>query len=87
MLTIDKLKEIKPNSIFARGVVYEPKLYKEDEIKWVAVRGGIHDWAIYYHHADMSDEYVKYYGDKVFSKDVIKSLVPCDKMAFSMYRY
>jgi len=83
-LTLDKLKSMAPG-IFASGVVdYEMELFH-----WVAVRGVIHDWAIYCGTVDMADEYIKSYGDKLLmlNSKKIRELVPCDNDAFSMYRF
>jgi hypothetical protein len=84
MLTIKKLKEMEPG-IFKRGEGLIPQLHNK-EIKWVAVRGGYHDWAIYYHLVEHSDEYVAAHGDKCFTEDIIKKLVECDDEAYQMYR-
>jgi len=81
-LTLDELKEMKPG-IFADGI----GLDGQNEIRWVAVRGGIHDWAIYYGRLNQGKEEIKSYGDKLFSEDKIKGFVPCDEEAFKMYRY
>ena len=56
-------------------------------LKWVAVRGGIYDWAIYCHFAYHSWDFVKSQGNKVIMEKNIKELVKCDNEAFSMYRY
>ncbi len=56
-------------------------------LRWVAVRGGIHDWCIYCHYADKSVEWIKAQGDKVCIERNIKSCVPCDDESFAMYRY
>lgn len=59
-------------------------------IKWVAVRGGIHDWAIYTDnpYTPMSSfEGVRDRGDKVYDGENIKKLVECDDEAFNMYRF
>ena len=85
VLTVEQLKQMNPG-IFASGSIFEPRLAKE-YLKWVAVRGQIHDWAIYYHREEKSIEFVRDYGDKCFTKEVIKELVPCDDEAFKMYRY
>ena len=85
-LTIEKLKEMNPG-IFKTGVTRDDTIERGTKLKWVAVRGGIHDWAIYYDKAEMSDEYVRDRGDKFTNKDTIRQLVPCDEEAFDMYRY
>ena len=91
MLTLENLKEMEPDTIFAKGIVLDDSdgvnmSNSGSEMKWVAVRGGIHDWAIY---CGLQHDYlgVKMHGDKVFMEEHIKKLVPCDDAAFDMYRY
>lgn len=113
-LTIQKLKEMKPDTIFASGIglIEHPwfnqakKVLEEDgrstKVKWVAIRGGIHDWAIYHSmdanicredyfdcdcHLEASEGTVARCGAKVHKEETIKSLVPCDDEAFGMYRH
>jgi len=92
MLTLQKLKEMKPDTIFTQGeIIDSPEGINMTNsgrmLKWVAVRGGIHDWAIYCHFANNTYEWVYRFGDKVYSKGNIKKLVNCDDEAFKMYRY
>jgi hypothetical protein len=92
MLTVEHLKEMKPNKIFASGLAYdEPHgLFMANtnrELRWVAQRGCIHDWAIYCHFSDKSEDWVARHGDKVSLEDNIRKLVPCNDDAFKMYRY
>ena len=86
MLTKGMLEAMPPSTIFATGVVNEPGLYIEP-VRWLAVRGGIADWAIYYHKEESSMAFVRDSGDKCFTKEIIKKLVPCNKGAFNAYRY
>lgn len=93
MLTLDQLKALPQHTIFAQGVIEDSPVginmtNSGKLLKWVAVRGGIHDWAIYCGW-DTGNTYesVKEYGDKVCSEENIKKLVPCTKEAFEMYRY
>ena len=86
MITIDKLKAMEPG-IFASGFTTDDRLVRGMDLKWVAVRGYIHDWAIYYHYEFSKEEYVRDHGDKCFTKKVIRELVPCDDEAFAMYRF
>lgn len=83
MLTLTQLKEMKPSTIFASGIGMDGA----NEIRWVACRGGIWDWAIYYGRLDQPENEIKTHGDKLFTENKIKEFVPCDEEAFKMYRY
>lgn len=85
-LTLQNLKKMEAGTIIASGVGLYKELHKEP-VKWVAVRGRIHDWAIYHEHPNMEIEYVTAYGDKIRTESIIRQLVPCDNEAFKMYRY
>ncbi len=58
-------------------------------LKIVAVKGYIDDWAIYVESMDRNMTYdgVRYYGNKIHSKETIKLLVNCDKKILSKYRF
>jgi len=85
-ITLEDLKAMDPSTVFAFGSSTEPILHTE-EVNWVAKRGVVHDWAIYYHTSDKSIEWIEKWGDKCTTESVIRRLVPCDDSAFSMYRY
>ena len=92
MVTLEQLKAMKPNAIFATGTANDDPegLFMANTnrlLRWVAVRGGIWDWAIYCHFADRDEEWIKRHGDKVHDEKHIRKLVPCDDEAFSMYRF
>ena len=114
MLTIEKLKEMKPNTIFASGIglIIHPwfnnakKVLEEDgqstKVSWVAIRGGIYDWAIYHPmdanicqadyfdcdcHLQASEDLIARAGAKLCNENQIKNFVKCDDEAFQMYRY
>ena len=84
MLTVERLKEMQPG-IFDGGIVTLQEL--GGTVRWVAVRGGIHDWAIYYGNPENSIQFIKSEGMKVYEESVIKKLVICDQQAFEMYRH
>lgn len=86
MLTKKMLEAMPPGTVFATGVVSEPGLYMEP-VRWLAKRGGIADWAIYYHRKEYELEWIKDYGDKCVTEKIIKKLVPCDEDTFKAYRY
>jgi hypothetical protein len=92
VLTLEDLKAFEPHAIFAKGerlVNYGNSYHWQ---KWVAVRGGIWDWAIY----AMDSRYdalvnwdwgrIKTNGDKIHSRTEIKELVSCDDESLAMYR-
>lgn len=92
MLTIEKLKAMEPFTIFASGTIEDNPdgLHMTGSGKllvWVAKRGQIHDWCIYTHWAENGKAYAASNGDKVYSTEHIKKLVPCDDEAFAMYRH
>lgn len=92
-LTIDKLKDMNPETIFAEGITSNDPagIYMTDsnisrKLYWLAKRGAIHDWTIYIHWADKGRQFVIDAGDKVTDEANIKKLVPCDDEAYKMYR-
>ena len=88
MLTLKDLKEMQPDTIFASGTIESnPKGISSESMSWVAVRGGIYDWAIYQGSADNDFEWIRKYGDKIYDEKLIRELVPCDDEAFKMYRF
>ena len=92
MLTLEDLKAMPPHTIIAEGTANDSPdgLFMANTnrpLKWVAVRGSVHDWAIYCHFADKSIDWIKKHGDKVYNEKHIRMLVPCDDEAFKMYRF
>jgi len=124
MLTIKKLQEMEPNTVFAKGIGYinhpwySSMHYKNYEdawrtvvetaeggltkVKWIASRGGIHDWSIFHSlssifevahyldgisHLDVNWERIRAHGAKLHDKKTIKRLIPCTEEAFNMYNH
>lgn len=90
MLTLQQLKDMKPNTIFE----FKAGKNSERTFMWVAVRGGIHDWAIY---TSMNSrpgidfwagdkQGLADHGQKVHDRKLVKELVSCDDEALEMYR-
>ena len=78
MLTLKELKQMQSNIVFAQG--------EDMHFKWVAIRGEIHDWAVYQGAMYETYEEIARVGDKIYAEPIIKYLVPCDDEAFEMYR-
>jgi len=92
MLTLEILKKIEPDTIFATGTAIDNELglfmaNTGKELRWVAVKGYNNDWCIYCHFADKSQYWIMDHGDKVCSERNIKMCMPCDDEAFKRYRY
>lgn len=103
MLTLETLKGLK-EGIFASGTTEIESYWtrgKMVRVKWVAVRGQIHDWAIY-HSLDSNfvssdedaegllsvpNEEIARLGAKLIDKPMIEQLVKATPEAYSMYRF
>lgn len=93
MLTLEMLKLIPAHTIFASGqFILETNPDGAVWKKWVAVRGGIHDWAIYAVEGPeelvyfWAWEHIKSNGDKISWKSKAREIVACDDEAYAMYR-
>ena len=119
ILTIKKLKAMKPSTVFAKGIgliehpyfnqakkVSEGGTLEDDgrstKVKWIAIRGEIHDWAIYHSmdanlvQADYFDDpvhllapdlFIADAGAKLHNKEKIREFVECTDEAFALYRH
>ena len=85
MITLEHLKEMEPHVIFASGISHDERIFTEP-VRWIAKRGYIHDWAIYYDRQEKSIEDVTRWGNKLYSRNIIKDLVVCDDEMMKMYR-
>jgi hypothetical protein len=83
MMTLEILEAMEPHSVIATGTA--DNIYNTP-IRWVAKRGFIHDWAIYYGEESQTVEQIKSYGSKVRAESIIQRLVPCDDAMLKMYR-
>lgn len=94
ILTVEMLESMDPYSVIASGVVdnspegiFVTRYHPEEKVMWVAKRGYIHDWTIYYHWEKYEQRYVLEHGDKLFNRETIRRLVPCTDEAFLLYRF
>lgn len=71
-------------------------------IKWIAIRGGYHDWAIYHSmdanfiqarylddpvHLKVDETEIAKFGAKIHNMEKVQEFVPCDEEALKMYRH
>lgn len=91
MLTLEMLKILKPDIIFATGVLSDSpegiNMTRSGKLlRWVAVTGYVADWTIYCHWEYQDEFWIKRYGDKVINRENIEKCVPCNDEAFKRYR-
>jgi len=79
-LTLDELKEMRPEQIIKKGEGFYPKLWGRGDVKWFAVKGEKGDWYMYYHTVHHE------FGRKLCNEKIIRKLVPCTDEAWAMYR-
>lgn len=92
MLTLEQLKEMPDHTQFATDVTTDnPEgvnmTNSGQRLRWVALTGGNHDWAIYIAPFDWDTWKIAREGDKVTELTNIRKLVECDDEAFASYRY
>ena len=81
-ITLQNLKDM-DSGIFASGEF----LYDGGIKKWLATRGQIHDWAIYYGEIYDTLENITSWGAKLHEMQKVKELVNCEEEALAMYRH
>jgi hypothetical protein len=93
ILTPEDLKAMHPGAIIAAGTVKNSpdEIYMTSDhigrpMRYVAKRGGIHDWAIYLDWESKSLDQVLDHGQKLQSLKHVKKLVPCTDEALNLYR-
>jgi hypothetical protein len=92
-LTYKELQNAPPNSMLRAGnYILATSPYNEYEhefqiIRWVAVRGQIDDYAIYYGSLKDTDAWIVKHGTKVHNTAFIREIVPCSDEAFKRYRH
>lgn len=90
MLTREKLDKLEPGTIFASGLDFDGEngifLWNTGELlRWVAVRRGVDDWAVYADKASKSAENVKEFGCKLSKREALK-LVMGSEDFYNRYR-
>lgn len=91
MLDEKMLRDMPAHTAFATGVATDDMAginmsNSGIPLRWIAKRGGIHDWAIYCQDAEMSFDSILKHGDKIANLETVRRLVPCDDAALALYR-
>lgn len=91
MLTVEFLNQLEPNTIFGSGLVRDSSFrpvtgHPTRILKWVAVRGGAPDWAIYYQDSELDERTIAKRGVKLHNRGLIQDLMPCTEGALKRYR-
>ena len=84
-LTLDKLKAFDSHTVFAKGYIYTEMGVNIPAFKFVAKRGLIDDWAMYFDSVDKSWKEVEQ-GTKMRDEAAIKKTISCSKEVFERYR-
>ncbi len=90
-LTLLDLTDMKPG-IFAGGRALVEDYWDDSEgmlVDWVAVRGAVPDWCIYYKLAieEWDQEQIRHHGDKMRNPKSILQCIRADEEALKMYIY
>lgn len=85
-LTVEKLSKMKPHEIIAKGIIDDKNVY-DKPIRWVAKRGYVNDWVIYYGEKEKTEKEILARGFKLVERKFIEKLVPCTTEAYKKYRY
>lgn len=96
ILTVETLEKI-PQGVIAAGIapnspegIFATRETGHEEpslLLWVAKRGRIHDWTIYYGPVEHGINEILEVGDKLYNKETIRRLVACTDEAFALYRF
>jgi len=86
-LTIDELREMEEGQVIKQGRGFFPEIWRNGDLKWIAVRGGIADWAIYCDLVYYDYDYIRRLGDKMMDEKTIRKLIPCTDEVWETYRF
>ncbi len=92
LLTIKEFDDIQDGNIFRVGKLKDiPGQFYVSSfgqyLKFVAVKGVINDWTIYYGRETLSTDYIMKHGNKVQSDENIRKCVPCTDEVLKLYRH
>jgi hypothetical protein len=102
-----ELDKMAPDTIFLTGIAViphpwyglSPNYPDKVRVKWVAIRGTVHDWAVYHSfdtnleaYANMPphkipDRMVAGHGSKMHDEELVAQLTGADESAMALYRH
>jgi hypothetical protein len=85
-LKIKDLEALPINKIFAGGLAHLYLPEGTGPVRWIAVRSGSVQWAIFYGHPDKTEQEIKEKGWRLTDTIEIPKLVPCTAGALEKYR-
>lgn len=86
MYDLKQLRRMSPHSEIARGSGPLPEC-DIPFVKWVAVRGAVDDWAIYFSADDKPYDEIRDSGAKLQNTKAIRRFIPCTDGMMRKYRW
>ena len=92
MLTTEQFNELPAGKIFACGFAMDGTAVfnitgKYQQLRWVAVKGYINDWAVYVGLPYWTIRETAEKGDKIHTEGYIRHVVPCVDEVYNRYRH
>ena len=84
-LTLEKLQSAEPHSIVARGEIFTDMSANIPAFRWVAKRGLIDDWAMYFGASNKDWKWIAEMGEKMRDEAAIRK--ECTDEVFIKYRW
>lgn len=81
-----KLQSLAPFGEIARGSGPLPEL-DIAHVHWIAVKGMVNDWAVYFSSNDEDYKSIAESGNKLYLLNAVKRLIPCTKNVLRRYRH
>lgn len=75
-----------PGTVFGSGII-DNDLFHPLPVRWIAVRGEVDDWAIYYGPRHYTDRQLEVEGSKLYDKRWIRRVIHITEQAYRRYRF
>lgn len=84
-MRVQQIADALPRQVFLSGSGVYPEI-SGIRIKWVAVRGNILDWAVYYDRVDVDEDIIARKGDKMYDQDLVARVTGATAACMKYYR-